>query len=391
MPRLAKNPMESRLSPIRETFKAVKEDLSIANLCLGDPYVAPPDVVCEAFKKAIDDGRTHYENDAGAPRLRELIAERESAARGVAFHPYNHLVVTNGGTNGIYSISRAVLDPGDEVLLPEPIWIPFIEITRLLNCTPVFVPTQHEGNYLPSIEDLEARVTPKTKMVVVVSPGNPTGAVYDREKIDEIQKFCLRHGLWLLHDEAYKDIVFGDRQQHSLVGYAPNVIGVRTLSKSHAMTGFRVGWVISSNEDLIDRVRLNVAYNVMCASTPGQVAAVAALEKAADYLDEIVDEYGKRMRYAAERLQDIGFDLHMPTGSFYLFPRHNHPDDIAPRLLEEARVAVVDGRRFGPSGVGHFRISCSVDMPVLEAGLDRISQWWKGEVAVGRVTPASRP
>jgi aspartate/methionine/tyrosine aminotransferase len=378
-PQLASNPMESRLSPIREMFKQVKDDPSIANLCIGDPFMSPPAVVREAFKAAIDDGRTHYENDAGAPRLRELIAHREGVERGTVFHPYRNVVVTNGGTNGIYSVSRAVLDPGDEVLLPEPIWIPFIEITKLLNCTPVFVPTCYENHYLPTVADLEARVSARTKMIVVVSPGNPTGAVYDEHTLERIHDFCRRRGIWLLHDEAYKDIVFDSRRQHSLVGHSPNVVGVRTLSKSHAMTGFRVGWVLSSNEDLMDRIRLNVAYNVMCVSTPAQVAAAAALERAGDYLSEVVDEYAQRVRYAAKCLLEMGFGLHEPSGSFYLFPRHDHGPDLAGRLLAEARVAVVDGERFGPSGANHFRISCSVDMPVLETGLERLDRWLRRE------------
>ncbi len=374
-PLLADNPKHSRLSPIRETFKRVKDDPAIANLCIGDPSFPPPAVALEATKRGLDDGLTHYENDAGSPVLREVIAQRESALRGVDFDPYRNLVVTAGGTNGIYSVSRAVLDPGDEVLLPEPIWIPFIQITRLLNCEPVMVPTRQETGFVPSSEDLEARLTSRTKMLIAVSPGNPTGAIYDSDTMARLVAFCEKHGLWLLHDEAYRDIVFGDYEQPSPVGRSDATIGVRTISKSHAMTGFRVGWVLSSNEDLISRVRLNVAYNVMCSSTPGQVGAVAALRDAPDYLAEVVGHYEQRLDRTARELRELGFEVNDPRGSFYLFPSHDHGPGFADRLLHEAKVAVVDGQHFGPSGQGHFRISCAADDQTLALGLDRLSKW----------------
>lgn len=374
-PRLAENPLQSELSPIRETFKRAKGDPTIADLCIGDPSFPPPPQAITSMKQALDRGATHYENDAGSPALRSLLAETESEMRGVSFDPYRHIVVVNGGTNGIYSISRAVLDPGDEVLLPNPIWIPFIQITRLLNCTPVMIPTSFESHYLPSIADLEARLTTRSKMVVAVSPGNPTGAIYDEKTMKELVEFCDAHELWLLHDEAYRDIVFGGYSQPSFVGKNRCVIGVRTLSKSHAMTGFRVGWVISSNERLIERVRLNVAYNVMCVSTPAQVAAVAALKEAPDYLEKAIIHYEARLRDSAKRLGELGFDVHWPRGSFYLFPRHSYGDHLAARLWDEASLAVVDGRHFGPAGRGHFRISCAAEDEVLKTGLDRLASW----------------
>jgi aspartate/methionine/tyrosine aminotransferase len=373
--KLANNPQRSRLSPIRETFKAVKDDASIANLCIGDPSFPPPPEALRAAEEALDAGQTHYENDAGNPVLRAVISEHESTLRGVEVDPYRNLVVTAGGTNGIYSISRAVLDPGDEVLLPEPIWIPFIQITRLLNCEPIMVPTTFEAGFIPSPESLEARLTERTKMLVVVSPGNPTGAVYDRDAMLELTRFCELHGIWLLHDEAYRDIVFGRQEQPSQVGHSQIAIGVRTVSKSHAMTGFRVGWVLSSNEDLIDRVRLNVAYNVMCASTPGQIAAIAALRDAPNYLHEVVHHYESRLLRTAATLRELGFEVHDPKGSFYLFPRHGYGRGLAERLLRDASVAVVDGEHFGPSGEGHIRISCAADDAVLESGLERIAKW----------------
>lgn len=375
-PELAANPMQSRLSPIRETFKFAKDHPDIANLCIGDPSFPPPPAVVAATRRALAEGQTHYENDAGRPSLRQLLAAHECGLRSASFDPYENLVVTNGGTNGIYSVSRAVLDPGDEVLLPEPIWIPFIEITRLLNCTPVFVPTRFEARFVPDRDVLESLVTPRTKLLIVVSPGNPTGAIYREEDIAWLVEFCEKRDIWMLHDEAYRDIVFGGRSQASRVGHSDNVIGVRTLSKSHAMTGFRVGWVVSSNQELIERVRLNVAYNVMCAATPVQIGAEAALSDAPNYMAETLDRYHSRMEYAAKRLGGMGFEVHPPEGSFYLFPRHHYGDgDLAPRLISEAALAVVDGRHFGPSGVRHFRVSCAGADGVLEEGLDRLERW----------------
>lgn len=374
-PRLADELFPPTLSAIRETFKVVKEDPSIANLCIGDPSFSPPPAVIAAMHEGVERGLSHYENDAGSPKLRAAVIEHENALRRTALHSYDNVVITNGGVNGIYSFSRSVLNPGDDVLLLQPVWIAFIQITRLLNCNPILVPTHHENDFIPAQDVLEAHVTPRTKILVVISPGNPTGAVYDETTMLMLHNFCEKHGLWLLHDEAYRDIVFGPYPQASLVGKSDRVVGIRTLSKSHAMTGYRVGWVISNNTALIDRVRLNVAYNVMCVCSVVQHAAVAALFQGMSYLKSVVSEYENRMNHATERLIKMGFAVHRPRGSFYVFPRHRYAFPIANRLLAEAGVAVVDGHHFGPTGANHFRISCAVDARVLESGLDRIERW----------------
>lgn len=365
----------SVLSSIRETFKSVKDDSNIVNLCIGDPNGAPPPKVIESYIRAIREGKTHYENDAGLPALREAVIQHENQLRSTHLHSYDNVVITNGGTNGIYSFSRAILDPGDEVLLLDPVWIAFIQITKLLGCKPVLVPTRSEDNFLPTIEELERYVTPKTKVLVIVSPSNPSGSVIEECDMKKLVEFCERKGIWLLHDEAYRDIVFDDWRQSSLVGHHPNVVGVRTLSKSHNMTGLRVGWVVSSNDELIEKVRKQVAYNVMCTNTAAQYAAVTAIEECKDWLENSVYQYQKRLSYASQRLRKMGFQVAMPRGSFYLFPKHKYGKAIAQRILHQSRVAVVDGEHFGPSGKEHFRISCSVAPQVLEEGLDRLEQW----------------
>lgn len=366
---------DSVLSNIRETFKFVKDDSDIVNLCIGDPDGAPPPRVIESYIRAIREGKTHYENDAGLPSLRNAVAQHENQLRNTCLHAYDNVVITNGGTNGIYSFSRAVLDPGDEVLLLDPVWIAFIQITKLLGCKPVLVPTCRENNFLPSIEELEQYVTPRTKVLVIVSPSNPSGAVVEEYDMKKLVDFCERKGIWLLHDEAYRDIVFDDWRQSSLVGHHPNVVGVRTLSKSHNMTGLRVGWVVSSNNELIEKVRKQVAYNVMCTNTAAQYAAVTAIEECKDWLDNTVYQYQKRLFYAVQRLRKMGFQVDMPRGSFYLFPRHKYGRSIAQEILEQSQVAVIDGEHFGISGRGHIRISCSVAPQALEQGLDRLEQW----------------
>lgn len=373
LPRLSLS--DTTLSEIRETFKSVKDNSEIANLCIGDPAGSPPQKVIESYINAIRNGKTHYENDAGMPQLREAVVNYENELRGCNFHKYNNIVITNGGTNGIYSFSRAILDPGDEVLLLDPVWIAFIQITRLLRCKPVMVPTRYENNFVPTAEDLEKYLTPKTKAVVVISPSNPSGAVFEEKDLKPILDFCEKNSLWLLHDEAYRDIVFGGFQQSSYVGRSPNAVGVRTLSKSHNMTGFRVGWVISSNTDLIDKVRKNVAYNVMCVNTAAQYAALTAIEECKDWLKNNVETYHKRMTYASQRLRKMGFDINWPRGSFYLFPKHHYNKPVAESILEENKVAVIDGHHFGECGRNHIRISCSVSDEILEEGLNRLEKW----------------
>jgi aspartate/methionine/tyrosine aminotransferase len=366
---------DTTLSSIRETFKAVKDDQEIINLCLGDPYGNPPPEVIDSYIRAIQDGKTHYENDAGMPRLREAIIAYENKIRGCNLHCYNNIVITNGGINGIYSFSRAILDPGDEVLLLDPTWVPFIQITHLLRCRPVLVPTKQENDFIPDIEELKRHLSPRTKALIVVSPGNPSGTVFGEDAMKSIVQFCEDYGLWLLHDEAYRDIIFDDLFQSSYVGHHENIVGVRTLSKSHNMTGFRVGWIISSNKNLIDRVRKNVAYNVMCVNTAAQYAALTAIEECQDWLLNNVDSYHKKMLLASQKLKNIGFDVTFPKGSFYLFPRHYYGKPIAKNILLEAKLAVIDGYHFGNCGENHIRISCSVSDHTLNEGIDRLAQW----------------
>lgn len=366
---------DTTLSKIREVFKKVKDLPDVSNLCIGDPAGDPPAEVIEAYIRSIRENGMHYENDTGLPKLREAIAAYEGKLRNQSFHPYDNLVISNGGTNGIYSFSRAVLDPGDEVLLLDPVWIAFIQITRLLRCKPVMVPTKFENNFVPDPSDLKKLLTKRTKVLVVVSPSNPSGAVYNKDEMKMMLDFCIKHGIWLLHDEAYRDIVYGNHEQASFVGEYPNVVGVRTLSKSHNMAGARVGWVISSNTKLITRVRKNIAYNVMCVNTPAQYAALTAIEKCSHWLQDNVNSYYERMQYAYKRLTDMGFELHWPKGTFYLFPKHHYKRSIADEILQEEKVAVIDGRFFGKCGKDHIRISCSVSHDVLVEGLNRLENW----------------
>jgi aspartate/methionine/tyrosine aminotransferase len=375
LPKLSNS--DTTLSSIRETFKKVKEDSSIINLCIGEPAGMPPKQVVDAYTQTIEQYGIHYANDAGMPALREMIALHEGQLKKSYFHPYDNLVISNGGTNGIYSVSRAILDPGDEVLLLDPVWIAFIQITRLLQCTPIMVPTYAENNFVPSLDDLKKLVSPKTKMLVVVSPANPSGTVFSKADMQMLLNFSEQQGIWLLHDEAYRDIIFDGFEHHSDTGHHLNAISVGTLSKSHNMTGARVGWVLSSNKDLIERVRKNIAYNVMCVNTPSQYAAMAAIGQCQDWLEKNVVQYHESIQKAYTRLIEMGFSLNLPKGSFYLFPKHTYGRPIAEEILENHKVAIIDGDHFGACGKNHVRISCSVSPEILEEGLNRLENWVK--------------
>ena len=232
--------LEAQLSPIRGNFKRVKGDPSIMNLCIGDPYFKVPEIVSHAMVEAVQKGCTHYEDDTGMPALREAIIKSENALRGVSLHPYKNIVISSGGVNAVFSVYQSIVSPGDEVLLLNPVWVPFIQTAKMFNCKPVFVPTYFEDNFVPDWDQLEKLITKRTKMLVVISPGNPTGAVYGEDTMKMFLRICEKHGLWLLHDEAYRDIVFHGHQQASMTGLSDNAIAVRTLSKSHPMTGIHV-------------------------------------------------------------------------------------------------------------------------------------------------------
>lgn len=353
----------------------------------GEPDFATPAHVVEAARAAAADPAMHrYTPAAGLPDLREAIAAR--ARRDGLDVAASQVVVTNGGKHALYNTFMALVDPGDEVLVPAPYWVSYPEQIRLAGGVPVVVPTDPDDGYRVTVDRLEAARTPRTKVLVHVSPSNPTGAVLDPATIAEIGRWAHEHGIWVVSDDIYRELVYGDATFASLPALVPEhadrTVIVDGVAKAYAMTGWRVGWSIAPPEVAtgITTLQTQLCSNV---SNVAQAAALAALTGPQDEVAAMRTAFDRRRRTIVARLRAIeGVELVEPEGAFYAFPsvrgvlerpiagrRLTSSLELADLLLDEARVAVVPGEAFG--AVAALRLSYALSDADLEEGVDRIA------------------
>jgi aspartate aminotransferase len=356
---------------------------------VGEPDFPTPDYIVEAAQRACAEPRFHkYSATAGLPELREAIAAKTLRDSGYAVSP-SQVVVTNGGKHAVYQAFSVLVDPGDEVLLPTPYWTTYPEAIALAGGTPVPVMTDETTGYLPSVADLEAQRTDRTKALVFVSPSNPTGAVYPPELVAEIGRWAAGTGIWVITDEIYEHLVFGDARFTSIPvaepALAERCVVLNGVAKTYAMTGWRVGWMISPPDvtkaaaDLQSHMTSNVnnvAQAAALAAVSGDLSAVARMREAFD----------RRRQLMTTMLNDIpGVICPLPEGAFYCYPsvkgvlgreiagrRPTSTTELAEVLLDEADVAVVPGEAFGTPG--YFRLSCALGDDDLEEGITRIGK-----------------
>ncbi|MGA1077613.1 MAG: pyridoxal phosphate-dependent aminotransferase [Nitriliruptoraceae bacterium] len=353
----------------------------------GEPDFATPAHVVEAARAAAADPAMHrYTPAAGLPDLREAVAAR--ARRDGLDVAASQVVVTNGGKHALYNTFMALVDPGDEVLVPAPYWVSYPEQIRLAGGVPVVVPTDPADGYRVTVDRLEAARTPRTKVLVHVSPSNPTGAVLDPATIAEIGRWAHEHGIWVVSDDIYRELVYGDATFASLPALVPEhadrTVIVDGVAKAYAMTGWRVGWSIAPPEVAagITTLQTQLCSNV---SNVAQAAALAALTGPQDEVAAMRTAFDRRRRAMVGRLRAIeGVELVEPEGAFYAFPsvrgvlerpiagrRLTSSLELADLLLDEARVAVVPGEAFGAAAA--LRLSYALSDADLEEGVDRIA------------------
>lgn len=355
----------------------------------GEPDFPTPDYIVQAAVEACRNPRFHrYTPAGGLPELKEAIVAKTLRDSGYRAEPGN-VLITNGGKQAIYESFAAVLDPGDEVIVPAPYWTTYPESIRLAGGVPVDVVADETTGYRVDVEQLEAARTERTKMVLFVSPSNPTGAVYTREQVEAIGRWAAEHGLWVMTDEIYEHLVYGDAAFHSLPVVVPELadkcIVVNGVAKTYAMTGWRVGWVIGPKDVVKAATNLqshatsnvsNVAQAAALAAVSGDLEAVAAMRTAFD----------RRRRTIVRMLNEIvGVECPEPEGAFYAYPsvkgvlgkeiRGRRPADsveLAELILEEAEVAVVPGEAFGTPG--YLRLSYALGDEDLAEGVSRIQK-----------------
>jgi aspartate/methionine/tyrosine aminotransferase len=354
------------------------EGRDIIHLQIGEPDFDTPANIREAAKRALDEGATHYAPYPGIPALREAIAEDAAARKGFPVDP-SQVFVTVGGKGVMLYAILGIVDPGDEVLVPDPGYPIYESLTRFVGGTPVAVPIRQELDFRIDLDELRSLVTPKTRMLVINSPANPTGGVLTRSDLEAIAELAISHDLVVLSDEIYGRILY-DGEEHvsiaSLPGMAERTIVLDGFSKTFAMTGWRLGYAIVP-PSLIPTYGQLVINTISCAPTFAQVGAVEAIRGPQEPMAAMVAEFRARRDLVVAGLNDIpGIECRSPKGAFYAFPRVSGTGftgkELADRLLAEAGVCVLAGTAFGGIGVDHVRISYANSRENLTAALGRI-------------------
>ncbi|MFJ7970380.1 aminotransferase class I/II-fold pyridoxal phosphate-dependent enzyme [Psychrobacillus sp. NPDC096389] len=346
------------------------------NLTIGQPDFPTPISVKEAGIRAIEQDLTGYSHNAGLLELREAVSHFFITKYGFSYDPQHEVVITNGASEGIDSIFRTILEEGDEVILPAPIYSGYVPIIELCGAKVVYLDTTKTG-LQPSAKELEKLITEKTKAILFNNPSNPTGVVIQKEIMDELAQMLQNKDVYILTDEIYSENTFTG-SHISLASYKElreKLFYLHGVSKSHSMTGWRIGFVMGPTT-IMKQVMLVHSYNSICASLPAQYAAIEALTNAKDTPEEMNVEYVKRRDYVYNRLVEMGLSVEKPNGAFYIFPSIEKYGlssfDFATKLLHESGVAVVPGSTFTPYGEGYIRISYAYAMPILIEGLNRL-------------------
>jgi aspartate aminotransferase len=354
----------------------------------GEPDFPTPDHIVAAAREAAADSRNHHYTPAGGlPELREAVVAKTRRDSGYEVTP-QQVVIANGGKHALYGACQALLDPGDEVLLPAPYWVSYPEMVKLAGATPVVLPTSAGGGFEVTVDQLERARTAKTKMLIFVSPSNPTGAVYSAEKIREIGEWAVQHGIWVLTDEIYEHLVYGAASFTSLPVEVPELakrcVVINGVAKSYAMTGWRVGWLIAPPEVASAAIRLQ-SHMTSNVSNVAQRAAFAAVTGSLDDVHQMHNAFDARRRTMYEMLRVIdGIECIEPHGALYAFPsmegllgrdlggqKAATSLELAALVLEQIKVAFVPGEAFGAPGYARFSFALAADD--LVEGLERLT------------------
>ena len=345
----------------------------IISFSLGEPDFTTPGNVIDAAVDSLHKGFTHYTPSMGLPELRKDIADSTRAKNGIPCGPQNVLVTPT--KQAIFMWALAYLDPGDEVLIPDPAWVSYEAVVLLAGAKPVYVPTYFNEGYVIDPERVRAAITPKTKAIIINSPSNPTGAVQPEDTLKAIAEICVEKDIIVLADEIYEHIIYSGKHVSlaSLPGMWERTYTVSGLSKTYAMTGWRIGWLIADDIKSINKLQ---PHSITCCTAVVQQAAIEAIEGPQEARDAMVKEFKKRRDLALDLLSEIkDLECNKPDGAFYLFPRLDKDVDsntVAKKLLQEGHVAVTPGRAFGPCGEGSFRMSYAASEDDITEGIARM-------------------
>lgn len=369
-------------SGIRKFFDLVSasKDKDIISLGVGEPDFSTPWHMREAAVQSLERGRTKYTSNAGLIELREAIGEYLHSNFQVKYEPEDEIIVTVGGSEALDLALRALIVPGDEILIPEPSFVAYSPITAIGGGIPVGIETFAKDKFKLTPESLQAAITPKSKVLILSYPSNPTGGIMTYEDMLPIAKIVEENDLIVISDEIYAELTYGQKHVSfaSMPGMRDRTILVSGFSKAFAMTGWRMGYACG-HPDIISAMLKIHQYTIMCAPVMGQVAALDALKYGMDEKDRMVESYNQRRRLVVKGFRDIGLDCHEPEGAFYAFPSVASTglssEDFALKLLQESKVAAVPGSVFGLGGEGFLRCSYATSLVQLTESLERIGNF----------------
>lgn len=381
-----RNPLSKRIveiepSGIRKFFDVVNEMEDAISLGVGEPDFDTPWHIRDEGIYSLEKGRTFYTSNAGLKELKVEIAKYMNRRFDLTYDYEHEIMVTVGGSEAIDIAMRAMLDPGDEVLIPQPSYVSYVPCAVLANGIPSIIELKAENEFRLTAEELEAAITPKTKLLVLPFPNNPTGSIMRRSDLEAIAKVILEHDLFVLSDEIYSELTYGEEEHvsiASLPGMWERTITINGFSKSYAMTGWRLGYACGPRVIIEQMLKIH-QFAIMCAPTTSQYAAVEALRNGDEDVAQMKEEYDGRRRYLLHRFKEMGLECFEPYGAFYMFPSIRKfgmtSEEFATKLLKAEKVAVVPGTAFGASGEGFIRISYAYSLDDIKKALERIEKF----------------
>ena len=377
---LSKKVIDIKPSGIRKFFDVVSEMPDAISLGVGEPDFDTPWHIRDEGIYALEKGKTFYTSNAGLMELREEICNYYTRKFQATYDPVHECVITVGGSEGIDIALRAMLDPGDEVIIPEPCYVSYVPCVELADGVPVIIQLKAENEFRLTAEELEAAITDRTKIVILPFPNNPTGAIMTRADLEKIAEVIRKHDLYVMSDEIYAELTYG--QKHVSIASLPDMhdrtIVINGFSKAYAMTGWRLGYALAPRIICEQMTKIH-QFAIMCAPTNSQYAAVDAVRYGDKDIEKMVRAYDQRRHFLMQTFQEMGIECFEPFGAFYVFPCIKKygmkSEEFAEKLLYQEKVAVVPGTAFGDCGEGYLRISYAYSIEELKEALGRIKHF----------------
>ncbi|MGN0695720.1 MAG: aminotransferase class I/II-fold pyridoxal phosphate-dependent enzyme [Oscillospiraceae bacterium] len=374
---------EIKPSGIRRFFDIAAQRENVISLGVGEPDFQTPWCVRKTAITALEKGKTKYTANAGLAELRSTISDYVKRKTGVKYDPEHEIIITVGGSEGIDIGIRTLVDPGDEVLIVEPCFVCYAPLVTLMGGVPVSLETREEDGFMLTPEALKAKMTDKTKLLILPFPNNPTGAVMDRESLEKIAEVIRGTDIIIMSDEIYSELTYSDEPYTSIIqleGMAERTLYVNGFSKAYSMTGWRMGYICGPEPIMKQMLKIH-QYEIMCSPTVSQYAAIEALKSCDKDISRMVNEYNIRRRWLVGALNDLGLTCFEPKGAFYVFPSIKSTgltsEEFCERLLFEHNVAVVPGNAFGECGEGYIRISYAYSLKHIMEAVKRIEEFLK--------------